>query len=162
MRKDRRIWRELREGACMLRTNLISRPHRGTTVVRAYRVTKPSFNPQSRSVTCSRSPAVSSTAFHGQSPDFPPLGLMDMGIAVICLFARHHKPSPVLVHRLASLLRASFGPPSTSVTSHLRFAGPPPRSDHAGDSRLQAALPARQKKGLAGVGARGNGSAAYC
>ena len=44
------------------------------------------------SVTCRRSPEVSSTAFDAQPPDLPPVPLMDMGFAVICPLARHRRP----------------------------------------------------------------------
>src|SRR5215467_8491625 len=42
--------------------------------------------------THSRSPEVSSTAFHTQPPDLQPVSLMDMGFAVTCLLARHRMP----------------------------------------------------------------------
>src|SRR2546426_5536216 len=44
------------------------------------------------SVTCRRSPKVSSTAFDAQPPDLPPVSLMDMGFAVSCPLARHRRP----------------------------------------------------------------------
>jgi hypothetical protein len=44
------------------------------------------------SVTCRRSPEVSSTAFNAQPPDLPPVSLMDMGFAIMCLLARHRRP----------------------------------------------------------------------
>src|ERR1700758_3530303 len=44
------------------------------------------------SVTCSRSPEVSSIAFHAQPPDLPPVLLMDMGFAVICPLVQHRRP----------------------------------------------------------------------
>jgi len=44
------------------------------------------------SVTCHRSPEVSSTAFDAQPPDLPPVSLMDMGFAIICPLARHRRP----------------------------------------------------------------------
>src|SRR5581483_3214505 len=44
------------------------------------------------SVTCRRSPEVSSTAFDAQPPDLPPVRLMDMGFAVHCPLARHRRP----------------------------------------------------------------------
>src|SRR6266487_3583229 len=74
-----------------------------------------------QSVTHSRSPAISSTAFHAQPPDLPPVLLMDMGFAISCSLARHRRPHhPVLVHRLACLLHASFRPHLT--VTPLRFA----------------------------------------
>src|SRR5579862_706416 len=63
------------------------------------------------SVTCCGSPEVSSTAFNAQPPDLPPVRLVDMGFAVICRLAPHRRPHhPVLVHRLALLVHASFRP----------------------------------------------------
>ncbi len=54
------------------------------------------------SVTHSRSPVISSTAFHARPPDLPPVPLMDMGFAIICSLAPHRRPlHPVLVHRPA-------------------------------------------------------------
>jgi hypothetical protein len=44
------------------------------------------------SVTCSRSPEVSSIAFHAQPLDLPPVSLMDVGFAIICPLARHRRP----------------------------------------------------------------------
>src|ERR1700691_6123153 len=44
------------------------------------------------SVTCRRSPEVSSTAFDTQPPDLPPVSLMDMGFAIMGPLARHHRP----------------------------------------------------------------------
>src|SRR6516164_5842234 len=41
------------------------------------------FLPSHDSVTCRRSPEVSSTAFHAQPPDLPPVSLMDMGFAIM-------------------------------------------------------------------------------
>src|ERR1041384_4291976 len=67
-----------------------------------------------------RSPEVSSTTFDAQPPDLHPVSLMDMRFAVICQLARHHMPHPVLVHRLASLLCASFRP--SVAETPLRFA----------------------------------------
>ena len=79
------------------------------------------------SVTHSRSPVISSTAFHAQPPDLPPVSLMDTGFAIIGSLARHRRPHhPVLVHRLACLLHASFRP-HLAVTP-LRFANPSPPS----------------------------------
>src|SRR6516162_11665606 len=76
------------------------------------------------SVTCRRSPEVSSTTFNAQPPDLQPVPFDGYGL-------RSHVPArpapyasdPVLVHRLASLLRASFRPRlAASVISSLRFA----------------------------------------
>jgi len=44
------------------------------------------------SVTRSRSPEVSSTAFRTQPSDLQPVPLMDMGFAVSCPLARHRMP----------------------------------------------------------------------
>ena len=44
------------------------------------------------SVTHSRSPEVSSTAFRTQPPNLQPVPLMDMGFAVIGQLARHRMP----------------------------------------------------------------------
>src|SRR5205814_6425014 len=44
------------------------------------------------SVTCNRSPEVSSTAFHAQPLDLPPVPLMDVGFAISCSLARHRRP----------------------------------------------------------------------
>jgi hypothetical protein len=72
----------------------------------------------------SRSPEVSSTAFDAQPLDLHSVPLMDWGFAATCQLARTPPASyPVLVHRLASLLRASFRPRlAASVISPLRFA----------------------------------------
>src|SRR5713226_3155883 len=65
------------------------------------------------SVTCSRSPEVSSTAFSAQPPDLPPATLMEVGFAAFGPLARCRRPHhPVFVHRLAPLFHASFRPPS--------------------------------------------------
>jgi len=44
------------------------------------------------SVTCNRSPEVSSIAFHAQPPDLPPVPLMDVGFAIRCSLARQRRP----------------------------------------------------------------------
>src|SRR2546430_3972021 len=44
------------------------------------------------SVTCNRSPEVSSTAFHAQPLDLPPVPLMGLGFAISCSLARHRRP----------------------------------------------------------------------
>ena len=55
---------------------------------------------------------------------------------------------PVLVHRLASLLHASFGPRlAASVISPLRFANPSPPSGWVEDFHLQAVEHARHTAG---------------
>ena len=71
--------------------------------------------------TRSRSPVISSTAFHAQPPDLPPAAWMDAGFAALCpLTGCRRPPHPVLVHRLAPLLHAAFRP-RLAVTP-LRFA----------------------------------------
>src|SRR5207302_5507465 len=88
-------------------------------------------------VTCGGSPEVSSTAFRAQPPDLPPVSLMEMGFAVSCQLARHRRPHhPVLVHRLALLLHASFRP--RLATTPLRFAMTSPPSGCQRDFHPQA------------------------
>ena len=50
------------------------------------------FTHSHESVTCHRSPEVSSTAFDAQPPDLPPVSLMDMGFAITCSLARPRRP----------------------------------------------------------------------
>src|SRR5579864_8341948 len=89
------------------------------------------------SVTCDGSPEVSSTAFHAQPPDLPPVHLVDMGFAVSCQLAQHRRPHhPVLLHRLALLIHASFGP--RLATTPLRFSSPSPPPGWTGDLHPQA------------------------
>src|SRR2546421_8749208 len=74
------------------------------------------------SVTCRRSPEVSSTAFRAPPLDLPPVPLMDMGFAVICQLARHPRPPhPVLVHRLAPVAPRFFQtlPPGRTLCASL-------------------------------------------
>src|SRR5207237_8932969 len=86
-----------------------------------------------------------STAFRAQPPDLPPVPLMEMGFAVICQLARHRRPRhPVLVHRLAPLLHASFRPRLT--TTPLRFAMTSPPSGCQRDFLPQAVEHARHTK----------------
>ena len=83
-------------------------------------------------VTCDGSPEVSSTAFDAQPPDLPPVCLVELGFAVLCQLAPHRRPHhPVLVHRLAPLIHASFRPRLT--TTPLRFSSPSPPPGWAGD-----------------------------
>jgi hypothetical protein len=83
-------------------------------------------------VTCGGSPEVNSTAFDAQPPDLPPVCLVDTGFAVLCQLAPHRRPHhPVLVHRLAPLIHASFRPRLT--TTPLRFSSPSPPPGWAGD-----------------------------
>jgi hypothetical protein len=89
-----------------------------------------------------RSPEVSSTAFGAQPPDLPPVRLMDMSFAIMCPLAPHRRPRhPVLVHRLAPLLHASFRP--RLATTPLRFAITSPPSGCEEDFHLQAVDHAR-------------------
>src|SRR6266404_30823 len=68
-----------------------------------------------------RSPEVSSTAFDAQPLDLHSVFLMDVGFAAVGQLARTLPASyPVLVHRLAPLLHASFRPHLT--VTPLRFA----------------------------------------
>ena len=78
------------------------------------------------SLTCRRSPELSSTAFDAPPPDLPPVHWMDRGFAILGSLARHRRPHiRFLVHRLASLLHASFRPRlAAGVISPLRFANP--------------------------------------
>jgi hypothetical protein len=70
------------------------------------------FTLSHESVTCRRSPEVSSTAFDAQPLDLPPVSLMDMGFAVICLLARHRRP-PIRFLFIGSRLCSALlsGPP---------------------------------------------------
>src|SRR6202008_3950756 len=71
------------------------------------------------SVTCRRSPEVSSTAFDAQPPDLPPVSLMDMGFAIICPLARHRRP-PIRFLFIGSRLCSTLlsGPASRRVLFH--------------------------------------------
>ena len=81
------------------------------------------------SVTCGRSPEVSSTAFHAQPPDLPPVPLMDMGFAVTCQLARHRMPHIRFLfigsHLCSTLLSdpASRRRPCASLSLHLHQVG---------------------------------------
>jgi hypothetical protein len=104
--------------------------------------------PFTRAPVRGRSPEVSSTAFNAQPLDLHSVPLMDVGFAAICQLARTLPAAhPVLVHRLASLLRASFRPHlAVGVISPLRFAitSRPPRCEE--DLHLQAVDHARHTK----------------
>src|SRR5664279_3798876 len=103
------------------------------------------FTLSHHSVTRRRSPEVSSTAFGAQPPDLPPADLMDVGFAAFRPLARCRRPHhPVLVHRLAPLLHASFRPRLT--TTPLRFAIPSPPSGWEEDLHLPAVEHARHTK----------------
>ena len=107
-------------------------------------------------VTCGGSPEVSSTAFNAQPPDLPPVCLVDAGFAVLCQLAPHRRPHhPVLVHRLAPLIHASFRPRLT--TTPLRFSSPSPPPGWAGDFHPLAVEHVRHTKKKAAL-ARGLGN----
>src|SRR5258706_11406103 len=98
------------------------------------------FSPESR--TPRRPPEVSPTAFATHPPDLPPRSLMTMDFAIIGSLVRPGRPRyPVLVHRAAILLHASFRPHLAMVP--LRFANPSPPSGWIEDFHLQAVVHAR-------------------
>jgi len=100
-------------------------------------------------VTCGGSPEVSSTAFDAQPPDLPPVCLVELGFAVTCQLAPHRRPHhPVLVHRLAPLIHASFRP--RLATTPLRFSSPSPPPGWAGDFHPQAVEHVRHTQEAAG------------
>jgi hypothetical protein len=77
------------------------------------------FTLSHESVTCRRSPEVSSTAFDAQPPDLPPVGLMDMGFAILCSLARHRRPRIRFLFIGSHLCSALFsGPASRRVLFH--------------------------------------------
>src|SRR5471032_432376 len=89
-----------------------------------------------------RPPEVRPTAFTARPPDLPPRSLMTLDFAIICSLVRPGRPLyPVLVHRAAALLHASFRPRLT--TTPLRFANPSPPSGWIEDFHLQAVDHAR-------------------
>src|SRR5205823_6991226 len=89
-----------------------------------------------------RSPEVRSTAFPARPPDLPPRSLMTVDFAITCSLVRPGRPRyPVLVHRAAALLRASFR--LRLATTPLRFANPSPPSGWIEDFHLQAVVHAR-------------------
>ena len=93
-----------------------------------------------------RSPEVSSTAFTAHPPNLPPRSLMTMDFAISCSLVRPGRPRyPVLVHRVAALLHASFRP--HLATTPLRFANPSPPSGWIEDFHLQAVDHARHTTG---------------
>ncbi len=107
-----------------------------------------SLHPQSRCVTCRRSPEVSSTAFDAQPPDLPPVDLMDMGFAITCSLARHRRPHIRFLfigsHLCSALLS---GPASRRVLFHpLRFAVTSPPSGCQRDFHPQAVGHARHTR----------------
>src|SRR5665647_3838294 len=89
-----------------------------------------------------RPPEVRPTAFAARPPDLPPRSLMALDFAITCSLVRPGRPRyPVLVHRAAALLHASFRP--RLATTPLRFANPSPPSGWIEDSHLQAVVHAR-------------------
>src|SRR3984885_6475850 len=80
------------------------------------------------SLTCGRSPEVSSIAFHAQPPNLPPVPLMDVGFAIRCSLTRHRRPpiqflfigSPVCYTLLSDL--ASRLSPCASLSLRLHQA----------------------------------------
>src|SRR6201990_894084 len=98
-----------------------------------------------------RSPEVRPTAFAARPPDLPPRSLMTMDFAIICSLVRPGRPRyPVLVHRAAALLRASFR--RRLATTPLRFANPSPPSGWVEDFHLQAVVHTRGTKKRAAPG----------
>ena len=92
-----------------------------------------------------RSPEVRSTAFPARPPDLPPRSLMVVDFAITCSLVQPGRPRyPVLVHRAAVLLHASFRP--RLATMPLRFANPSPPSGWVKDFHLQAVDHARHTK----------------
>lgn len=92
-----------------------------------------------------RSPEVRPTAFTARPPDLPPRSLMTVDFAFLCPLVRPGRPRyPVLVHRAAALLHASFRPHLAATP--LRFANPSPPSGWIEDSHLQAVVHARHTK----------------
>jgi hypothetical protein len=77
---------------------------------------------------------------------------MTLDFAASCLLVRPGRPRyPVLVHRAAVSLRASFRPRLT--TTPLRFANPSPPSGWIEDFHLQAVVHARHTRKAPPVGA---------
>src|ERR671923_1227701 len=92
-----------------------------------------------------RPPEVRPTAFAARPPDLPPRSLMTVDFAIICSLVRPGRPRyPVLVHRAAALLHASFRP--HLAMTPLRFANPSPPSGWIEDLHLQAVEHARHTK----------------
>ena len=80
-----------------------------------------------------RPPEVRPTAFAARPPDLPPRSLMTVDFAISCSLVRPGRPRyPVLVHRAAALLHASFR--RHLAMTPLRFANPSPPSGWIGDS----------------------------
>ena len=89
-----------------------------------------------------RSPEVRSAAFIARPSDLPPRSLIVVDFAIGCSLVRSGRPLyPLLVHRAAILLHASFRP--RLAATPLRFANPSPLSGWIEDFHLQAADHAR-------------------
>jgi len=100
-----------------------------------------------------RSPEVRSTAFAARPSDLPPRPLMAMDFAISSSLVRPGRPLyPLLVHRAAALLHASFRP--RLATTPLRFANPSPPSGWIEDFHLQAVDHARHTTGSPGQAGR--------
>jgi hypothetical protein len=92
-----------------------------------------------------RPPEVRPTAFAARPPDLPPRSLMAIDFAIIGSLVRPGRPPyPVLVHRAAALLHASFR--RHLAMTPLRFANPSPPSGWIEDFNLQAIDHARHTK----------------
>src|SRR5882757_3788521 len=89
-----------------------------------------------------RSPEVRSAAFLARPSDLPPRSLIVVDFAIGCSLVRPGRPHyPLLVHRAAILLHASFRP--RLAATPLRFANPSPLSGWIEDFHLQAVDHAR-------------------
>src|SRR5882762_4610620 len=98
-----------------------------------------------------RPPEVRSTAFTARPPNLPPRSLMAVDFAISCSLVRPGRPRyPVLVHRAAALLHASFRP--HLAMTPLRFANPSPPSGWIEDftSKLSIMLGTQRKARLEG------------
>ena len=83
-------------------------------------------------------------------PDLPPRPSMAVDFAITCSLVRPGWPRyPVLVHRAAALLHASFRPRLTATP--LRLANPSPPSGWIEDFHLQAVSHARHTKNWPGT-----------
>jgi hypothetical protein len=86
-----------------------------------------------------RSPEVRPTAFTARPPDLPPRPSMTVDFAITCSLVRPGRPRyPVLVHKAAVLLHASFR--RHLAMTPLRFASPSPSSGWTEDFHLQAVV----------------------
>jgi hypothetical protein len=93
------------------------------------------------------------SAFAARPPNLPPRPLMVVDFAISSSLVRPGRPLyPVLVHRAAALLHASFRP--RLATTPLRFANPSPPSSWIEDFHLQAVDHARHTTGSPGQAGR--------